>query len=175
MAIVLCVFLMSLTSGLTYAQFAGGTGTESDPWLIETRAQLEQLHNYLGIEHTDKYFKQIADIDLGGAPWNPIGRTFPFYGQYDGDGCSIHNLHIADYFGGPSGFFAGLEGAIVQNLSLTGVSLGIQHDLYQREEVSARLHLLQDFLTIVLLKTAMFNIREDFGFLMGVSQTLVAS
>ena len=57
----ICVLSTSLLNG----QFAGGSGTESDPWLIQTRTQLEMLSNYLGAEHTNKHFRQTANIDLG--------------------------------------------------------------------------------------------------------------
>ncbi|MBP3193892.1 hypothetical protein [Natronogracilivirga saccharolytica] len=40
------------------AQFAGGSGTEDDPYQIETVEQLQDIRN-----HTDKHFIQIADID----------------------------------------------------------------------------------------------------------------
>jgi len=79
-----------------FAQFAGGSGTEADPWLIRTPENLDSLRYYLGADNDDKYYKQIADIDLGVAPWNvgegwePIGRDSTFFmGNYDGDGFKI--------------------------------------------------------------------------------------
>lgn len=113
-----------------WAQFAGGSGTESDPWLIATRTQLEQLNNYLGADHSDKHFLQTADIDLGGAPWIPIGRTTPFYGDYNGDGHNIGNLNISDYLGGPSGLFAYIVDATIENVFLINVWLQFEYNFY---------------------------------------------
>jgi len=69
--------------------FAGGTGTEIDPYLIETAEHLNNVRNFMGI--TDVYFRQIADINLGVAPWNtgegwvPLGGHFAdvFMGTYN--------------------------------------------------------------------------------------------
>lgn len=113
------VMVFCLASSVLTAQFAGGTGTESEPWLIQTRAQLELLNSYLGPEHTDKHYRQIADINLGDAPWNPIGRAAAFYGEYDGDGFTITNLNISDYLGGPSGLFAYVTNARISNVYLS--------------------------------------------------------
>lgn len=98
------IAMIFLISSL-YAQFAGGSGTATDPWLIQSRAHLESLNEYTGSEHTDKYFKQIADIDLSGEPWDPIGRTTAFFGHYDGDGYSISNLTDSDFISGHAGLF----------------------------------------------------------------------
>lgn len=106
---LLLIIVIVLIASAMYAQFAGGSGTESDPWLVETRLHLEQLNNYLGVGHTDKYYRQIADIDLGASPWNPIGRATPFYGQYDGDGYNISNLNISDYLSGHQGCLLKLQ------------------------------------------------------------------
>ena len=46
-------------------EFAGGTGVNGDPWLIETAEQLNNVRN-----HLDGYFELIGDIDLNVAPYN---------------------------------------------------------------------------------------------------------
>lgn len=127
---LLLIIVIVLIASAMYAQFAGGSGTESDPWLVETRLHLEQLNNYLGVGHTDKYYRQIADIDLGASPWNPIGRATPFYGQYDGDGYNISNLNISDYLSGPSGLFARVTDARLSNVFLTNINLSFARDFY---------------------------------------------
>ncbi|MDA3837761.1 MAG: T9SS type A sorting domain-containing protein [Candidatus Delongbacteria bacterium] len=75
---------------IVFSQFAGGTGTEEDPWLIRTASNLDSIRYYIGEEHADQYFLQIENIDLGVAPWNngtgwkPIGDdTLPFMGNYE--------------------------------------------------------------------------------------------
>ncbi len=59
--IVLVSFLLIGGLGLLHAQFAGGQGTEADPWQIETAEHLDNVRNYLGEEHTDKHFIQTAN------------------------------------------------------------------------------------------------------------------
>jgi hypothetical protein len=45
--------------------FAGGKGTEEEPYLVSNAAQLNNVRYYL-----TKAFRQTADIDLGVSPWN---------------------------------------------------------------------------------------------------------
>lgn len=86
--------------------YAGGSGTEADPYLIETPEQLVKLaHDATGDPNGDwpnilegVYFKQIADIDLSGHPCNRfgIGLNGWFAGTYDGDGYFIFGYNL-DY------------------------------------------------------------------------------
>ena len=76
------------------AEFAGGSGTQEDPFLI---AHADQLYNVR--DHLNKHFKQTANLDLSGfgsgSGWVPIGTsTAPFAGTYDGNGHSISDLFI---------------------------------------------------------------------------------
>ncbi len=109
---VKCLLLIGLLVNflsISWAQFAGGDGSEQNPWQIQTAEHLNNIRNYLGEQHSDKHYIQTADIDLGTAPWNtgegwnPIGdRNNAFQGQYDGDRYYISNLTIdrnSDYQG----------------------------------------------------------------------------
>ena len=87
--------------------FSGGTGTQQDPWLITSQADLIALAEFLNSGKAETfdteaagigncygyYFKQTADIDLTGVSWEPIGYSGSYYfaGNYDGDGHSITN------------------------------------------------------------------------------------
>ena len=87
--------------------FGGGTGTQEDPWLIASQADLIALAEFLNSGNAETfdtetagigncygyYFKQTADIDLTGVSWEPIGYSGSYYfaGNYDGDGHSITN------------------------------------------------------------------------------------
>ena len=87
--------------------FAGGTGRQNDPYLIENEAQLKLLDKYLSEEYKDHYFDIISDIDLS-SEWKPIGaiagsynsvtRTYTnkgaFCGILNGNGYTINNLYI---------------------------------------------------------------------------------
>ena len=87
--------------------FSGGTGTQGDPWLIASQADLSALAEFLNSGNAATfdteadgvgnchgyYFKQTADIDLTGVTWEPIGYSGSYYfaGNYDGGGHSITN------------------------------------------------------------------------------------
>src|SRR5699024_619962 len=82
--------------GVFAMDFAGGSGTAADPYLIETAEQLDKVRDY-----RTSHFKLMADIDLGVAPynqgegWEPIGMNGqPFGGTFDGDNKTISNLKI---------------------------------------------------------------------------------
>ncbi len=108
--------------------FAGGLGTSEDPFEIANAEQLNQVRNYL-----NKHFIQIADINLGAAPWNdgegwePIGDYLgeaSFRGVYDGDNYEIEGLFINR----PEKYAVGLfgemtNGAVVKNIKLIDVDV----------------------------------------------------
>ena len=86
--------------------FAGGDGTESAPYLIETAGQLKLLADKVNegdTEYSGAYYLLTADIDLEGGednPWTPIGiynyyyDNKPFSGTFDGDGHLISGLFV---------------------------------------------------------------------------------
>jgi hypothetical protein len=121
--ITLSILILNI---LCLAQFAGGTGTYEDPYLIETADQLNTIRNY-----KTSSFRQIADIDLGVPPWNegsgwdPIGDyiwtdpTKSFRGNYDGGGYKISNMSIKYPTGiNSAGLFASTEGCVIKNINL---------------------------------------------------------
>lgn len=69
--------------------FSGGTGTKDNPFLIKTVQDLINVRNK-NIENPKYYYKQVADIDLSGAEWLPIGgQGKAFCGTYNGGGYTI--------------------------------------------------------------------------------------
>ena len=121
MALALCLSLLP-TAALadetgTMPAYSGGNGTESDPWLISSVADLQLLANTInngdaaafdadctgtgdGIpgNYHGYYFKQTIDLDLSDiVNWDPIGYSGSFYfaGNYDGGGHSISNATCA--------------------------------------------------------------------------------
>lgn len=101
--------------------FAGGEGTEENPYLIETAEQLNHVRNDL-----DKHYKLNANINLAGYEnWEPIGDSAsPFRGTFDGNGYKITNLKI--YRPGYIGLFGSTEqiatimNVILENVDITG-------------------------------------------------------
>lgn len=91
--------------GTTASGFAGGTGTEGDPWLIENAEQLaylaQQVNN--GMDYERNHFRLVSDLDLRGNEWTPIGTyRKPFWGGFDGGGHTITGMTITgnrDYVG----------------------------------------------------------------------------
>jgi|GEM_PF-2672932 len=108
-------------------EFAGGSGTIEDPYLVATAGHLNNVRN-----HLEACFKQTADIDLdvspynGGEGWEPIGTSYlsaDFKGNYDGDGHIISNLFINRPSSVNVGLFGTTVGAKISNLGLTNVNV----------------------------------------------------
>ena len=119
--------------------FAGGTGTESDPYQIADGAQLAYLASEVnkGQPYENSYFVLTADIDLANHDWTPIGNSFSdalfggtdyhlFAGNLDGKGHTIFNISIgtenapleSDVFG-----LFGATGGKISNLNLDGITI----------------------------------------------------
>lgn len=89
---LLLLFVLFGVSTVASAQFAGGSGTESDPYQVATAEQLQAVSN-----SPTSYFIQTADINLTDVTWTPIST---FTGTYDGNNKTISNL---DMEGGSNG------------------------------------------------------------------------
>ncbi len=113
--------------------FASGTGTESDPYIIETADQMSAFAASLGekLNYSGYYIALGADIDLSGADWTPVGLgQYGFAGTFDGMGYTIRGMHLgtADTPAAMDGdqpyfaLFGVLERtAVVKNVHLTEV------------------------------------------------------
>jgi PKD repeat protein len=124
------ILIICLSVGSAYAQFAGGSGTQADPWQVATAEHLNNVRNYLGTSYNSVYFIQMADIDLGIAPWNqgegwvPIGGAgTTFFGNYDGQGRTIDGLFISRPSSDYQGLFGHTYNAVIQNLGITNVNI----------------------------------------------------
>ena len=125
--------------GSVATAFAGGTGTESDPYQIADGAQLAYLASEVnkGQPYENACFVLTADIDLGNHAWTPIGNSFSdalfggtdysvFAGNLDGKGHTVSNISIgtegapleSDVFG-----LFGMTGGKLSNLNLNGVTI----------------------------------------------------
>ncbi len=96
--------------GTVASGFAGGTGTEDDPYIIETAEQLAYLAYSVsaGTEYYGEFIKLTNDIFLNdtegwenwaeSAPaneWTPIGtENSAFMGTFDGDGHKILGIYL---------------------------------------------------------------------------------
>ncbi len=121
--LLVIIFFLSCFSGL-FAQFAGGSGTAVDPYLVQTAAHLNNVRLYPGA-----HYKQIAEIDLNIAPYNqnsgwvPIGNSLnAFLGTYHGGNHTISNLYINSY-GSEIGLFGETTSASMDSIILVGVNV----------------------------------------------------
>ena len=126
--LIVVMFLSMAPMSISFAnaatdEFAGGSGTPSDPYLISTKYHLDNVRN-----HLDAHFKMIADIEFtdadfvesgdfynNGDGWKPImdkdySYLYSFTGAFDGDNHYIEGLHI---FGDSAKFeHVGLFGSV---------------------------------------------------------------
>ena len=87
--------------GSVAESFAGGTGTEEDPYQIANGAQLAYLAQFVNTDSNNDcagaYFVLTADIDLNGQQWEAIGKSgrnsADFSGTFDGQYHKIINLY----------------------------------------------------------------------------------
>ncbi|MDL2264354.1 hypothetical protein LJC31_06845 [Synergistaceae bacterium OttesenSCG-928-I11] len=109
--------------------FAGGSGTETDPYRIASADQLAylaKLVNKSDDKYVTKHYKLTADIDLGSDlahQWTPIGGdSSPFKGTFDGDGHVVTGMRIVsdDYTYKQAGLFGFVNdtNAAIENVSV---------------------------------------------------------
>ena len=115
-----------------------GSGTEADPYLIKTKADLESLNKGIseyGQTFKGDFFKQVNDIDATGFGGIGMGGNSArqLNATYDGGGFAIHNLNIDGVVYGDDGkadsknsllavSFIGFvgENGTVKNLTMAG-------------------------------------------------------
>lgn len=112
-------------------QFSGGSGTETDPYIITTAKQLADLATEINKGDSiyyDKSYRLGNDINLSaygknhndGKGWIPIDGIS---GTFDGDGHIITGLYINSTYNG-RGLFASIGGGgTVKNLGVVGVNI----------------------------------------------------
>lgn len=104
-------------------EFAGGSGTASDPYLISTKEHLNNVRMYLSA-----HFKMLNDLTFDGSDflyggdffnngigWKPIGT---FKGVFDGNNCTISNLYV-DTATDNIGLFSYVKNGTVKNVRLS--------------------------------------------------------
>ena len=112
-----------LWDGSVASSFESGSGTQDDPYIIATSAQLAYLAQSVngGESYSGKYLKQTSDLVLANRPWTPIGIwRKPFSGSFDGDGKKIYGLNVnsTDLYVGLFGYVE--NGAVIENCYVRG-------------------------------------------------------
>ena len=152
LALVLCFTALPISAFAVTPPnefLSGGSGTQDDPWLISTAADLKALADYINsgkaadcdIDGCGEdignfhgyYFKQTADIDLQGAAWDPIGYSdesgFYFSGHYDGGNHVIRNAvssGITDNGYTLAGIFGSVYFGSISNLHIENVEFSAE-------------------------------------------------
>ena len=112
--------------------YAGGSGSKSDPYLIETPAQFDAVR-----ENRNAYFKLMADLDFASyekeGGWWPLaewgsgdGAEQRFSGTFDGNGHKISNLlakHGDDTGAHDMSIFGVVDGGTIKNLLIENVNV----------------------------------------------------
>ena len=96
--------------GTVATEFAGGTGTQDDPYLISDGAELAYLAQQVNSGNSGYYYKLTNDIilnnevltidfELSGTPvnqWTPIGIGSYFRGYFDGDNHIVSGVYVPE-------------------------------------------------------------------------------
>lgn len=98
-------------------QISEGNGSEENPYILRTEEQLRAVQY-----EPNAFYVLAADIDLGGAEWNPIGTEgVPFSGGFNGSYKShnyvISNFSISQGLKVNIGFFGTVSNAKLQNIT----------------------------------------------------------
>lgn len=110
--------------GSIASEFGGGLGTQQNPVIIESGAQLGLLAYNVntGISSYDGiYFQLQSNLDMNNQLWQPIGiNDHVFKGNFDGNGCIISNLNVKSTDNYSSGGLFGEAQGNISNLTVTG-------------------------------------------------------
>ncbi|WP_292484290.1 GLUG motif-containing protein, partial [Methanohalobium sp.] len=149
--LLLFVTILMVFSGITTAQYAGGDGTESNPYLISNVSELRDIES-----EPDAHYELVSDIELvpnyeeGELGWQPITE---FTGTLDGNGHKLTNLQI-NRNASNQGLFAKIgEGATIKNLTIDKINMktGSKTGALAGETTGAEI-------TNIKIKNAQYNI-----------------
>ncbi len=136
LAVLLVIFALPMLavaeeSSANTTEFAGGSGTEEDPYIITEKAHLNNVRNHVGahfrmdadVEFSYADFAQDGEYYNDGAYFYPIGGNFT--GVFDGNGYAIKNLKMSVKGSSlaSAGLIRCLDGGTVKNLHLRGGSI----------------------------------------------------
>ncbi len=121
--------------------FAGGIGSESSPYEIDTPSRLANLATLVNSEETHvkygvKHYKLTADIDMtdyryhnGGKGVAPIGQRYAnkpslaFLGNFDGNGKVVKNIFMSDGGADYLGLFGFADNCVIKNLGVISADI----------------------------------------------------
>lgn len=124
--LLVLTMVFSLMPAALAADMLSGSGTEDDPYLLATAADLKAFRDMVNAEASSKLCATLtADIDLGGEAWTPFEPSSGFVteayaGTFDGANHTIKGLSVNSTSKSGVGFFGTVHGATIKNLQIAG-------------------------------------------------------
>lgn len=124
--LLVLTLLVGLMPAALAADTLSGSGTEDDPYLLATAADLKAFRDMANAEASSKLCATLtADIDLGGEAWTPFepssGYVSEAYaGTFDGANHTIKGLSVNSTSSKGVGLFGTVCGATIKNLKVEG-------------------------------------------------------
>ena len=127
---------VNVWDGETVSTSLEGEGTEANPYLISSGADLAYIRKQINestkeapVTFAGQYFKLTKSIDLNDVENFRIGTSdkITFGGHLDGNNCSIRGININMTTTRAALFYAVLEGGSISNLSTYGTAKGGQY------------------------------------------------
>ena len=124
--LLVLTMVFSLMPAALAADTLSGSGTEDDPYLLATAADLKAFRDMANAEASSKLCATLtADIDLGGEAWTPFepssGYVSEAYaGTFDGANHTIKGLSVNSTSSKGVGLFGTVCGATIKNLMVEG-------------------------------------------------------
>lgn len=122
--LLVLTMVFSLMPAALAADTLSGSGTEDDPYLLATAADLKAFRDMANAEASSKLCATLtADIDLGGEDWKPfegpsVGDAYA--GTFDGANHTIKGLSVNLTSNAGAGLFGTVRGATIKNLKVEG-------------------------------------------------------
>ena len=124
--LLVLTMVFSLMPAALAADTLSGSGTEDDPYLLATAADLKAFRDMANAEASSKLCATLtADIDLGGEAWTPFEPssgyvTEAYAGTFDGANHTIKGLSVNSTSSKGAGLFGTVCGATIKNLKVEG-------------------------------------------------------
>ena len=124
--LLVLTMVFSLMPAALAADTLSGSGTEDDPYLLATAADLKAFRDMANAEASSKLCATLtADIDLGGEAWTPFEPSSGYVSQayagtFDGANHTIRGLSVNLTSSTGAGLFGTVCGATIKNLKVEG-------------------------------------------------------
>ena len=130
-ALIFALSSYAATTARAEVTLSGG-GTAADPYLIGTKAELEEFRDIVNgangqTRNPAACAELTADIDLGGSAsdaWTPIAYGSTYKGSFNGNGHTVSGVYVNKPTNYCIGFISKIQNAVVKNLTIKGSITG---------------------------------------------------